>query len=120
MIKRDTTCFSSDLDMGRRPELKSDEKRDVSLLFIEILDCEHFFTAEKVLQFIGASVRGRRSLFANSSKITYLGTLLRRDARGGSIPAAVAASASSGTVRGAVAITSTCARHNSIQKPTNM
>ena len=58
MIKRDTTCFSSDLDMGRRPELKSDEKRDVSLSFIEILDCEHFFTAEKVLQFIGASVRG--------------------------------------------------------------
>ena len=51
--------------MGRRPELKSDEKRDVSLLFIEILDCEHFFTAEKVLQFIGASVHDRTGLSKN-------------------------------------------------------
>ena len=58
--KRDTSGFSLDLDMGGPPELKSDEKQDVSLLFIEIWDCEHFFTAEKVLPFIGAPLVQRR------------------------------------------------------------
>ena len=43
--------------MGRRPELKSDEFFVFTPIVIEILSCEHFFTAEKVLPFIGASVR---------------------------------------------------------------
>ena len=42
--------------MGRRPELKSDEFFVFTPIVIEILSCEHFFTAEKVLPFIGASV----------------------------------------------------------------
>ena len=45
--------------MGRRPELKSDEFFVFTPIVIEILSCEHFFTAEKVLPFIGASVRER-------------------------------------------------------------
>ena len=48
---------SSDLDMGRRPELKSDEFFVSTPIIIEILSCEHLFTAGKVLPFIGASVR---------------------------------------------------------------
>ena len=47
---------SSDLDVGRRPELKSDELFVSTPIVIKILSCEHFFTAEKVLPFIGASV----------------------------------------------------------------
>ena len=35
MIKRGTSHFSTDLDSGRRPELKSDEKCEVPLLVIE-------------------------------------------------------------------------------------
>ena len=42
--------------MGRRPELKSDEKCKSIILFIKILSCEDLFTATKVLSFIGASV----------------------------------------------------------------
>ena len=51
-----TSRFSSDLDMGRRPKLKSDENKEVPILYIEILKCEHFFTVKKVLHLIGASV----------------------------------------------------------------
>jgi hypothetical protein len=43
--------------MGRRPELKSDEKSKTIPLFIEIPSCEDSFTAEKVLHFIGARPR---------------------------------------------------------------
>ena len=55
-----TSRFSSDLDMGRRPKLKSDENKEVPILYIEILKCEHFFTVKKVLHLIGASVSGGR------------------------------------------------------------
>ena len=44
--------------MGRRPKLKSDENKEVPILHIEILKCEHFFTVKKVLHLIGASVVG--------------------------------------------------------------
>ena len=43
---------------ARRPELKSDELFVCTPIVIEILSCEHFFTAEKVLPFIGSSGRG--------------------------------------------------------------
>ena len=49
--------FSSDLDMGRRPELKSDKKSKCIIIVIEILSCEHLFTAKKVLRLFGASLR---------------------------------------------------------------
>ena len=45
---------SSDLDVGRRPELKSDEFCCFTPMVYEILRCEHFFTAEKVLHLFGA------------------------------------------------------------------
>ena len=45
---------SSDLDVGRRPELKSDEFFCFTPIVHEILRCEHFFTAEKVLHLFGA------------------------------------------------------------------
>jgi hypothetical protein len=48
--------FSSDLDMGRRPELKSNEKSKGIPIVLEISGCEHVFTAEKVLYLFGASV----------------------------------------------------------------
>ena len=48
--------FSSDLDMGRRPELKSDKKSKCIIIVIEILSCEHLFTAKKVLRLFGASL----------------------------------------------------------------
>ena len=41
---------SSDLDVGRRPELKSDEFFCFTPIVQEILRCEHFFTAEKVFR----------------------------------------------------------------------
>ena len=48
--KAETSHFSSDLDVGRRPELKSDEFSEVPPLFIEISRCEDLFIEEKVLQ----------------------------------------------------------------------
>ena len=58
------TKSSSDLDMMRRPELKSDEffvsktQLIVDVVVVEILSCEHsLFTVEKLLPFIGASIR---------------------------------------------------------------
>ena len=54
ITERGTSHFSSDSDMGRRPELKSDEKREVPLLDTEISSCEGSFTAEKVLHLFGA------------------------------------------------------------------
>ena len=44
--------FSSDLDMGGPPELKSDEKCKCIILCIEISICEDLFTAKKVLTFL--------------------------------------------------------------------
>ena len=41
-----TNTNSSDLDVGRRPELKSDEKSKCIILLIEISSCEDLFTAE--------------------------------------------------------------------------
>ena len=58
---------SSDLDMGRRPELKSDEKREVPLLGTEISSCEGLFTAEKVLHLFGALPLGGARLVGRSS-----------------------------------------------------
>ena len=49
------------MDMGRRPELKSNEKSKGIPIVLEISGCEHVFTAEKVLYLFGASVRGRAS-----------------------------------------------------------
>ena len=49
--------------MGRRPKLKSDENKEVPILYIEILKCEHFFTVEKVLHLIGASQSARGKCF---------------------------------------------------------
>ena len=63
-----TSRFSSDLDMGRRPKLKSDENKEVPILYIEILKCEHFFTVKKVLHLIGASVRAARKGIMRSPK----------------------------------------------------
>ena len=40
IIKRVTSHFSSELSSGRRPESKSDEKCEVTLLIIEIWRCE--------------------------------------------------------------------------------
>ena len=37
---------SSDLDRGRRPELKSDEFLGSTSIVIEILSCEYLFTAK--------------------------------------------------------------------------
>ena len=51
---------SSDLDVGRRPELKSDELFCFTPMVHEILRCEHFFTAEKVLHLFGALPRAAR------------------------------------------------------------
>ena len=65
--KMGTSRFSSDLDMGRRPKLKSDENKEVPILYIEILKCEHFFTVKKVLHLIGASVRGRHRCTSRGS-----------------------------------------------------
>ena len=45
---------SADSDMGRRPKLKSDEFSDANVIVYEIISCEDFFTAEKVLHFFGA------------------------------------------------------------------
>ena len=42
--------------MGRRPELKSNEKSKGIPIVLEISGCEHVFTAEKVLYILGASV----------------------------------------------------------------
>ena len=42
------------LDLGRRPELKSDEFFCFTPMVYEILRFEHFFTAEKVLHLFGA------------------------------------------------------------------
>ena len=50
--------ISADLDMGGPPELKSDEFFVSTPTAIEILSCHQIFTAEKVLPFIGASVKG--------------------------------------------------------------
>ena len=36
IYKMGTSLFSSDLSLGRRPMSKSDEKREVPILFIEI------------------------------------------------------------------------------------
>ena len=48
---------SSDLDMGRRPEIKSDEFLVCNPFMIEIyMRCEDLFTAEKVLHLFGASL----------------------------------------------------------------
>ena len=49
---------SSDLDVGRRPELKTDEFFCFTPMVYEILRCEHFFTAEKVLHLFGALPQG--------------------------------------------------------------
>ena len=69
-------------DTGGPPELKSDEKQDGSLLFIEILDCEQIFTAGKVLPFIGASVqvslRLARSVAAESGPKSLVASVARR------------------------------------------
>ena len=48
---------SSDLDMGRRPELKSDEFCDANVIVHEIMSYEDLFTAEKVLHLFGALPR---------------------------------------------------------------
>ena len=45
--RRGRSKNSSDLDGGRRPELKSDEKRDEPLLFIEILQTVEHFSQQK-------------------------------------------------------------------------
>ena len=47
---------SSDLDMGRCPELKSDEFSLWNPLHVEISKCEDSFTVNKVLHLFGASV----------------------------------------------------------------
>ena len=49
-----TNKTSSDLALGRRPELKSEEVLFVDNPLHEISRCEHFFTAEKVLHLFGA------------------------------------------------------------------
>ena len=54
---------SSDLDMGRRPEIKSDEFLVCNPFMIEILRCEDLFTAEKVLHLFGASLHGADNIF---------------------------------------------------------
>ena len=46
--------------MGRRPELKSNEKSKGIPIVLEISGCEHVFTAEKVLYILGASVTARK------------------------------------------------------------
>ena len=43
-----TSHFSTDLDLGRRPELKSDEKCEVPPLVIEVMRCEVTTFAKKV------------------------------------------------------------------------
>ena len=59
--------ISADLDSGGPPELKSDELFVSTPIVMDILSCEHFFTAEKVLPFIGASVHdGLLSIFGLS------------------------------------------------------
>ena len=42
------------MDLGRRPELKSDEFLMRTILVTEISRCEDLFTAEKVLHLFGA------------------------------------------------------------------
>ena len=68
--KMGTSRFSSDLDMGRRPKLKSDENKEVPILYIEILKCEHFFTVKKVLHLIGASVPDRHRVTSDRWCVT--------------------------------------------------
>ena len=46
--------ISSDLDLGRRPELESDEFLMFTILVNEILRCEDFCTAKKCYTFFGA------------------------------------------------------------------
>ena len=57
--------------MGRRPELKSDEKREVPLLDTEISSCEGSFTAEKVLHLFGALPHGMYCLLSSYVKPTF-------------------------------------------------
>ena len=54
--------------MGRRPELKSDEFSYANVVVYEIMTCEDFFTAEKVLHFFGALPPG--SVNNNKNKNT--------------------------------------------------
>ena len=68
ITERGTSHFSSDSDMGRRPELKSDEKREVPLLDTEISSCEGSFTAEKVLHLFGALPRAPAAKIAKTQK----------------------------------------------------
>ena len=55
---------SSDLDLGWHPELKSDELLMCTILVTEILRCEDFFTADKVLTFL--------ELYPTTRKLTRL------------------------------------------------
>ena len=51
------TKNSSDLDVGRRPELKSDEFFISNPIVIEVSRCESLFTVVKVVHLLGASLR---------------------------------------------------------------
>ena len=49
---------TSDSDLGRRPELKSDEFLVWNIVVTEILRCEDLFTPKKVFHLFGASLLG--------------------------------------------------------------
>jgi hypothetical protein len=51
--------FSSDLSSGRCPTYKSEEKSKGIPIVLEIVWCEQFSTAKKVLHLFGASLRER-------------------------------------------------------------
>ena len=54
-----TFDFSSDLSSGRCPTYKSEEKSKGIPIVLEIVWCEQFSTAKKVLHLFGASLRER-------------------------------------------------------------
>ena len=59
-----TSHFSTDLDLGRRPELKSDEKCEVPPLVIEVMRCGSYNFCEKGDPFIRASLHGTHAPYS--------------------------------------------------------
>ena len=52
-ITRGTSRFSADLESGRRPELKSAEKRDVPLVIVEVFSIEVEIARRSSLPLLG-------------------------------------------------------------------
>ena len=75
--------FSLDLDMGRRPELKFDEKSKGIPIVLDISGCEQVFTAEKVLYLFEASVLAAGTVDSNGGVVLVTTYLLSRGTHSG-------------------------------------